>query len=110
EEVLIPGDKGDIRVRRWNALHFAAARHTILDVLRLDDPAYQRPLVVGTTARELTTAEFLRAYPHRWPVAGSQRWCFRPLIGAPIAPSRTRSCFAWAASHRQRRSASASFG
>jgi hypothetical protein len=68
EEVLIPGDKGDIRVRRWNELHFAAARHTILDVLRLDDPAYQRPLVVGTTARELTTAEFLRAYPHRWPV------------------------------------------
>ena len=68
EEVLIPGDKGNIRVRRWNELHFAAARHTILDVLRLDDPAYQRPLVVGTTARELTTAEFLRAYPHRWPV------------------------------------------
>jgi hypothetical protein len=24
--------------------------------------------VVGTTARELTTAEFLRAYPYRWPV------------------------------------------
>src|SRR4030095_8002816 len=42
--------------------------HTILDVLRIDDPAYQRPLVVGTTARELTTEEFLRAYPHRWPV------------------------------------------
>ena len=35
---------------------------------------------------------------------------FRPPIGAPISPSRTRSCFAWAASHRQRRSASASFG
>ena len=57
-----------MRVRRWNALHFEEARHTILDVLRIDDPAYQRPLVVGTTARELTTAEFLRAYPHRWPV------------------------------------------
>jgi hypothetical protein len=57
EEFLMPGDKGDIRVRRWNALHFAEARHTILDVLRLDDPAYQRPLVVGTTARELTTEE-----------------------------------------------------
>ena len=64
----MPGDKGDIRVRRWNALHFAEARHTLLDVLRLDDPAYPRPLVVGTTARELTTEEFLRAYPHRWPV------------------------------------------
>jgi hypothetical protein len=68
EEFLIPGDKGDIRVRRWNELHFEEARQTILDVLRLDDPAYQRPLVVGTTARELTTAEFLRAYPYRWPV------------------------------------------
>jgi hypothetical protein len=68
EELLVPGDKGDIRVRRWNEFHFAEARHTILDVLRIDDPAYQRPLVVGTTARELTTTEFLRAYPHRWPV------------------------------------------
>ena len=68
EELLIPDDKGDIRVRRWNELHFAEARHTRLDVLRIDDPAYQRPLVVGTTARELTTAELLRAYPHRWPV------------------------------------------
>ena len=68
EECLRPSDKGDIRVRRWNALHFEETRHTILDVLRIDDPAYQRPLVVGTTARELTTEEFLRAYPHRWPV------------------------------------------
>ena len=68
EEFVMPGDMGDIRVRRWNALHFAKARHTLLDVLRIDDPAYQRPLVVGTTARELTTEEFLRAYPQRWPV------------------------------------------
>ena len=68
EALIVPGDKGEVRVRRWNALHFAEARHTILDVLRIDDPAYQRPLVVGTTARELTTAEFLRAYPYRWPV------------------------------------------
>jgi hypothetical protein len=68
EELTVPGDKGEVRVRRWNALHFEEARHTILDVLRIDDPTYQRPLVVGTTARELTTAEFLRAYPHRWPV------------------------------------------
>ncbi len=68
EECVRPGDKGAIRVRRWNALHFEETRHTILDVLRIDDPAYQRPLVVGTTARELTTEAFLRAYPHRWPV------------------------------------------
>jgi hypothetical protein len=68
EERLVAGEKGEVRVRRWNALHYEEARHTILDVLRLDDPAYPRPLVVGTTARELTTDEFLQAYPHRWPV------------------------------------------
>jgi len=68
EELTVPGDKGEVRVRRWNTLHFEEARQTLLDVLRIDDPAYPRPLVVGTTARELTTAEFLRAYPHRWPV------------------------------------------
>jgi hypothetical protein len=67
-ELPVPGDKGEVRVRRWNTLHCAEARHTILDVRRLDAPAYPRPLVVGTTARELTTAEFLRASPHRWPV------------------------------------------
>ncbi len=68
EALTVPGDKGEVRVRRWHALHFEEARHTLLDVLRIDDPAYERPLVVGTTARELTTAEFLQAYPHRWPV------------------------------------------
>jgi hypothetical protein len=68
EELTVPGDKGEVRVRRWNTLHFEEARQTLLDVLRIDDPAYPRPLVVGTTARELTTTEFLRAYPHRWPV------------------------------------------
>lgn len=61
EALLMPGDKGDIRVRRWNERHFAEARHTLLDVLRIDDPAYPRPLVVGTTARERTTEECLRA-------------------------------------------------
>ncbi len=68
EELTMPSDKGDRRVRRWNTLHFEEVRYALLDVLRIDDPAYARPLVVGTTARELTTEEFLRAYPHRWPV------------------------------------------
>jgi hypothetical protein len=68
EERTLPGDKGEVRVRRWNALHFEEERHTSFDVLRIDAPAYERPLVVGTTARELTTDEFLQAYPHRWPV------------------------------------------
>jgi len=36
--------------------------------VRVDDPAFKRPLLIGTTARELTTAEIRAAYGHRWPV------------------------------------------
>jgi hypothetical protein len=62
------GEKGAVRLRRWHALHFEDARHPILDVLRIDEPASPRPLVVGTTARELGTEAWLRASPPRWPV------------------------------------------
>jgi hypothetical protein len=41
---------------------------SIIDVLRVDDPAYKEPLLVGTTARELSTGDLSQAYPHRWPV------------------------------------------
>ena len=34
----------------------------------MDDPAYEHPLLLGTTARELTIKECAYAYPHRWPV------------------------------------------
>ena len=37
-------------------------------MVRVDDPAYKRPLLIGTTARELTTGEIRAAYGHRWPV------------------------------------------
>lgn len=57
-----------VRVRRWNNLHFARAPKTVIDVVRVDDPAYKRPLVLGSTARELTTEEIRQAYRHRWPV------------------------------------------
>lgn len=57
-----------VRVRRWNTVHFARAPKTVLDVVRVDDPLYKRPLLIGTTARELTTAEIRQAYGHRWPV------------------------------------------
>jgi hypothetical protein len=57
-----------VRVRRWRNLHFREAPQTILDVVRVDDPAYKRPLLIGTTARELTTDEIRQAYGHRWPV------------------------------------------
>jgi hypothetical protein len=56
------------RVRRWCTLHFRETPRTLLDVVRVDDPSYKRPLLIGTTARELTTAESRSAYAHRWPV------------------------------------------
>ena len=57
-----------MRVRRWNPLHFARAPKTLIAVVRVDEPAYKRPLLIGTTARELTTAESRQAYGQRWPV------------------------------------------
>jgi hypothetical protein len=56
------------RVRRWRNLHFRETPRTLLDVVRVDDPAYKRPLRIGTTARELTTDESRSAYAHRWPI------------------------------------------
>ena len=58
----------EVRVRRWRNLHFRETPRTLIDVVRVDDPAYKRPLLIGTTARELTTEEIRRAYAHRWPI------------------------------------------
>jgi hypothetical protein len=58
----------EVRVRRWRNVHFREAPQTRIEVVRVDDPAYTRPLVIGTTARELTTEEIRIAYGHRWPV------------------------------------------
>lgn len=68
EELWMPSDKGEIRLRRWCELHYQGHHQTIFDVLRVDDPAYEQPLLVATTARELATLELYQAYPHRWPV------------------------------------------
>ncbi len=68
EDRLIVVEQRTVRVRRWNTLHFARAPHTVLEVVRVEDPAYKRPLLIGTTARELTTDEIRQAYGHRWPV------------------------------------------
>jgi len=65
-KIMIEGR--EVRVRRWNNLHFARAPRTVIDVVRGDDPAFKRPLLIGTTARELTTEEIRAAYGHRWPV------------------------------------------
>lgn len=57
-----------MRVRRWNNLHFEEYAKVKLDLLRIDDPKYKEPLLIGTTARELRTEELLKVYPQRWPV------------------------------------------
>lgn len=64
----IPGEAGLIRLRRWHLLHYEAYPNLRLDVVRIDDPAYDKPLLVGTTAFELTSEECRVAYGHRWPV------------------------------------------
>src|SRR5262244_2291744 len=64
----IPGEAGLIRLRRWHLLHYEAWPNLRLDVVRIDDPAYDKPLLVGTTAYELTSEECWVGYRHRWPV------------------------------------------
>ena len=68
EDLTIQIEEREVRVRRWRGLHFRSAHQTIIDVVRVDDPAYKRPLLIGTTARELTTEEIRAAYGHRWSV------------------------------------------
>lgn len=68
EDLTIRVEERLVRLRRWRTLHFKAAPDTLLDVVRVDDPVYRRPLLIGTTARELTTREIRTAYGHRWPV------------------------------------------
>jgi hypothetical protein len=68
ETTTVRSEDREVRVRRWRNLHFREAPRTLLDVVRVDDPAYKRPLLIGTTARELTTEEIRIAYGHRWPV------------------------------------------
>jgi len=68
EDTTVRIEDREVRVRRWHNLHFRETPRTRLDVVRVDDPAYKRPLLIGTTARELTTDEIRRAYAHRWPI------------------------------------------
>jgi hypothetical protein len=68
EDTTIRIEDREVRVRRWRNLHFRETPQTLLAVVRVDDPAYKRPLLIGTTAGELTTAEIRVAYGHRWPV------------------------------------------
>jgi hypothetical protein len=68
EDLMTRVEERTVRVRRWRNLHFRETPQTLLEVVRVDDPAFKRPLLIGTTARELTTEEIRRAYGHRWPV------------------------------------------
>lgn len=68
EDQTIRIEDREVRVRRWRNVHFRETPRTSIDVVRVDDPAYQRPLLIGTTARELTTDEIRSAYAHRWPI------------------------------------------
>jgi hypothetical protein len=68
DDTTIRVEEREVRVRRWQHLHFREAPQTVIDVVRVDDPAYKRPLLIGTTARELTTDEIRNAYAHRWPI------------------------------------------
>jgi hypothetical protein len=62
------GEAGLIRRRRWHLLHDEASPNVRLDVVRIDDPAYDKPRLVGPTASALTSEAWRVAYGHRWPV------------------------------------------
>ena len=68
QEINILFSAGKLRVRRWNQLHFEDHAQTILDVVRIDHPDYDKPLLIGTGARELTTGQMWTSYRHRAPV------------------------------------------
>jgi hypothetical protein len=57
-----------IRVQRWRGVHHEQHKRTLLDVVRVDDPNYREPLLIATTARELTSEQMREGYRHRWPV------------------------------------------
>ncbi len=65
---IVDEETKTIRVRRWRALHKEEFKKTVLDVVRVDHPDYKRPLIIGTTARELTSEQMREGYGHRWPV------------------------------------------
>ncbi len=68
EDTTLTVEDRQVRVRRWNKLHFARAPKTVSAVVGVDAPLYKRPLVIGTPAPELTTDEIRQAYAYRWPV------------------------------------------
>ena len=68
EDYHVVEEEREIRIRRWKNLHFEKSVKTIIDVVRVDSPAYNDPLIVGTNARELRSEEIRVGYKHRWPI------------------------------------------
>ncbi|MCA1617579.1 MAG: hypothetical protein LC729_04090 [Acidobacteria bacterium] len=67
-EIEAQDEKGKhrlIRLRRWREAHYEEYAETVFDVVRVDDPKYEKPLLLGSTARELSTTEFLEGYRMR---------------------------------------------
>jgi hypothetical protein len=64
----LKGKTRTIRVRRWIGVHHEEYKRTLLDVVRVDDPDFKEPLLIATTARELTSEQMREGYGHRWPV------------------------------------------
>jgi hypothetical protein len=92
----LPGEAGRIRLRRWHLLHYEEFPPIRLEVGRMDDPAYDAPLLVGPTACELTSEEGGAGSRHRWP---GETHCF-------VAPDTTAMEMprAWTATALERRS------
>ena len=94
EDTTVRIEEREVRVRRWWNLHFRETPQTLRDVVRVDDPAYKRPLLIGTTAHELTTEEIRIAYGHRWPVETNfyvaQGTCAMDMPRAWSAPAVAR--------------------
>ncbi len=45
EEIVAMHPLGELRLRRWQQLHFEAFADTVLDVVRIDHPDYEKPLL-----------------------------------------------------------------
>jgi hypothetical protein len=94
EERTVRIEDREVRVRRWRTLHCRAAPRTLLAGVGVDDPAYKRPLLLGTTAREWTTDEIRAAYAHRWPIettfSVAQGTCAMELPRAGSEPAVAR--------------------
>jgi hypothetical protein len=94
EDLTIRVEDREVRLRRWRNLHFKAVHDTRLDVVRVDDPAYRRPLLIGTAVREVTTTEIRTAYGQRWSVETNcyvaQGTCAMEMPRAWTAPAVDR--------------------